>query len=303
MTRTPKSLFKYLGPDRVDLLQNLEIAFTPPGNFNDPFEMSPRISGLEDCIMIEKFTEQHFRVEYRRFCQNPLNPTVDFALFKNFLLNGKPFEKEELRDQVSKFQSGMGKAYEKLFDLHLGVLCLSEMENEPLMWSHYTDCHKGFVVEFDTAHPFFNRLITPTADFGKLLQIIYSPKRPELAYPVTTKDTQIFLTKSHHWAYEREWRLIQLLEKSDRKLQKGAQTIHLYKIPPKAIRRIVMGCKMEEPIREKIVSALRSNPDSVHIVLEEAVKDTDAFALRYLPAFSANRRSRLLFNFNYHLFI
>lgn len=37
-------LYKYLTPDRIDVLQNCMVRYTQPGAFNDPFEVKPYIS-------------------------------------------------------------------------------------------------------------------------------------------------------------------------------------------------------------------------------------------------------------------
>ena len=39
-------LFKYLRPERIDVIEKLEIRFTQPGALNDPFELRPRIESL-----------------------------------------------------------------------------------------------------------------------------------------------------------------------------------------------------------------------------------------------------------------
>jgi len=40
---TVKSIYKYLEPARLDVLESGMVAFTPPGRFNDPFEMNPAV--------------------------------------------------------------------------------------------------------------------------------------------------------------------------------------------------------------------------------------------------------------------
>jgi hypothetical protein len=39
-------LFKYLRPERIDVLDRLELRFTQPGALNDPFELRPRFDSL-----------------------------------------------------------------------------------------------------------------------------------------------------------------------------------------------------------------------------------------------------------------
>src|SRR4051812_34671087 len=36
-----------------------------------------------------------------------------------------------------------------------GLICLSARFDDMLMWAHYTRGHSGFVIGFDTSHPFF----------------------------------------------------------------------------------------------------------------------------------------------------
>src|SRR5712692_1690102 len=39
-------LFKYLRPERIDVIEKLEIRFTQPDALNDPFELLPRFESL-----------------------------------------------------------------------------------------------------------------------------------------------------------------------------------------------------------------------------------------------------------------
>ena len=40
------TLFKYIRPERIDIIHNLEIRFTQPDALNDPFELRPHINSL-----------------------------------------------------------------------------------------------------------------------------------------------------------------------------------------------------------------------------------------------------------------
>jgi hypothetical protein len=40
------SLFKYVSPDRIDVLLNKRLRFTQAADFNDPFEVVPHIAAL-----------------------------------------------------------------------------------------------------------------------------------------------------------------------------------------------------------------------------------------------------------------
>ena len=40
------SIYKYIPPERIDILQNNHIRFTQPSAFNDPFEAFPYFKAL-----------------------------------------------------------------------------------------------------------------------------------------------------------------------------------------------------------------------------------------------------------------
>jgi hypothetical protein len=51
----------------------------------------------------------------------------------------------ELSDEL---QRGISKMCNETY----GVLCCTELECDLVMWSHYAQQHKGFVMEFDWTH-------------------------------------------------------------------------------------------------------------------------------------------------------
>jgi len=40
------TLFKYIRPERIDIIENLEIRFTQPDALNDPFELHPHFESI-----------------------------------------------------------------------------------------------------------------------------------------------------------------------------------------------------------------------------------------------------------------
>ena len=99
------------------------------------------------------------------------------------------------------------------------VACFSESVDSILMWSHYADFHKGFVLEYDfrrtLKNPIENVLIAPVIydeerldvssyiawEFLHLLGV--NSKNPDIASHI-----KVALHKSAAWAYENEWRLV-----------------------------------------------------------------------------------------------
>lgn len=61
------------------------------------------------------------------------------------------------------------------FNDDTAIFCMSQVWDSILMWAHYADSHKGFVVGFDMSHPFF--------DFGKP----FGTRRVKLCMPENEK--------------------------------------------------------------------------------------------------------------------
>ena len=126
----------------------------------------------------------------------------------------------------------------------LGVFCLSEVADHILMWSHYGDCHRGFCVEYGR---------DPDNSLGRLsAPVQYSAEYPQLGFPdITSNDSSarpsdiLWLTKSHHWAYEREWRIMQ---------GPGGKAYHL-DFP---ITGVIFGMRMPESQKHTIYNIVAS---------------------------------------------
>ena len=91
-----------------------------------------------------------------------------------------------------------------------GILCFSDSWQNPVMWGHYAEQHKGLCLGFDV----------PDKCLGK---VDYSRKRlvadlERLTNPAGLEpdDAKRFLfTKYSHWRYEREYRSFVTLEEKD----------------------------------------------------------------------------------------
>jgi hypothetical protein len=77
-----------------------------------------------------------------------------------------------------------------------GLLCFSRTWENPVLWSHYADKHKGIALGFDIPI----ELATP---------VLYSPSRLTIDHTQLTESVvqQMLHTKFSHWAYEDEIRV------------------------------------------------------------------------------------------------
>jgi len=120
-----------------------------------------------------------------------------------------------------------------------GVICFSETWQNPVMWSHYGDKHKGMCLGFDIT----DGLVMPVSYSDSLLKITDSSRlsESELAEEFSS---QLLTLKFQDWAYEKERRLFI-------KLDHTTQDSGLYFqefTDDLLLREIILGARCEEPI-------------------------------------------------------
>jgi len=167
----------------------------------------------------------------------------------------------------------------KKFDELLGALCLSEVPDSLLMWSHYGASHAGFVLAFDACHPHFHENNGPNDEFRHLRRVVYREARPS-ATLVEFDGVDMFLVKSGHWSYEREWRIFRALSEAEVVIRAEPFGVHLFRIPPSALQAVILGARASPQTTESIASALRATSSLSHVRLKRAKTDSSHFLLR-----------------------
>ncbi len=275
-SKIPKVVYKYRSwvnknknkpnYDRQILTDNVAY-FASARKFNDPFDCAipPRLDIATD-------------EEYMSFCRERLpetNPEWDEARVD--------------AEATELCESGIFKDDKRLAQVHdelqkdkyskFGLFTVSEVKDNLLMWSHYSDSHKGFCVglDSDVLRKHFKTLEENdkvlVEDPVEELCVEYYAEYP--AWNTFEGDDkewlfQQFRTKSADWGYEREWRYI-LMRKTDEPLV----------IPKEAIVEVILGCEMLEEHKTDIKNVLREN--AIHAKLYQAVKSKSAFALEFDP--------------------
>lgn len=211
-----------------------------------------------------------------------------FLQFQERLQSQWPVLMQQARELTSahlpEFNSILKKGFTEKLPALLGVLCLSKNSNQPLMWAHYADSHKGLMIEFDTAHATFNRQRSAADDFGHLRPVSYSTLRPELTMHTFDGNNafEVFaLTKADPWKYEEEIRLIWPLEFADKTVETPLGAIGLLSCPSSAVVSVTLGCKASEKTLSAVRETLEDQPHAAHIRIRRAKLDESAFELRY----------------------
>jgi hypothetical protein len=256
-------LYKYCDQiGAVRILETLELKLPHISEVNDPLECLPFFYCPEDKPAMK---EQWLRT----FNRNHINPPVNWEQKLNEL-----FEKGEIQKTLVKGSRESLRALNQKSCL----LSVSGTAKNTVMWAHYADKHKGFVIGID-----FNNVFPDTnKERGILMNAVsYSEHRPQMnilaqdEYEVLLR--KAILTKSIDWGYEKEFRTIcsgDSLEKMQRqnltclKDFNGQQTWFL-RLNPESIREIIFGLYTEESLK-LAVRKLIERAELKHVKLYQA---------------------------------
>ena len=175
-----------------------------------------------------------------------------------------------MRDGAAPIRQAIYRA----FNENVGLLSLSEIADNELMWAHYADSHTGLVLCFDEQHPFLNRRRSANDEFYFVRKVRYSDG-PPLSLATIDGDA-LLVTEGTKWSYEREWRMLVPLRDATRSLTIGGDTVHLFAFPPDALRGIILGAHATPDTEVSVKTLLNDRPELRHVRLTRATLDLDA---------------------------
>lgn len=281
----PKKLYKYVVPERIDILKNQLIRFTQPSALNDPFELQPMFEELLPENQLKEALNPSFedieaalRQDYLKLAPEQ-RAQISLEQFIAFVRENPHFIKKIMEDiepsfrkAISDFAPQAKKMLADALQTKVGILSLSETIEHSLLWAHYAVSHKGFAIEFNTEHKFFNRRRFNNDELLHLRKVRYVD-RSSLGRTLLDLDgDDLLVTKETSWAYEAEWRILALLESADSVLQIENDVIYLFTIPISAISGVIVGARASASFYEELKTHLQSL-DNHHITLKRAVLD------------------------------
>ena len=301
-------VFKYLAPERIDVLENLKIRFTQASALNDPFESLPMIEKLIDPnIFFDMFEEHVTKEDFRETIEKTL--AEELAPYKS-LINVETFQNSQFVEHILKnfrditepflnilndpknSSENFSTIIKKSFDNKFGVLSLTQKPDNLLMWSHYSNSHTGFVIEFDQNSSFFNQCINENDTIRKLKFVEYVSERPNITVLdnkaqdeekyLYTLANLFFLVKSSHWVYEEELRMVMPLETANKVLtSEYGEEIYLFKFPPQMIKSIIFGSQAKKSTVNKINNLLELEYFS-HVLKYQAELDLKKYKINLI---------------------
>lgn len=243
----PKYLYKYrpINKNTIKLLTCNEAYFSLPTDFNDPF----------DCNIIPRFI----------YTQREL-ATFLIKLKKRDGYQNFEEDIQYLRNNpIDILNKHVGDAIEKIRN-NIRVYCLSQVNNNVLMYAHYADGHKGICLEFKfDDHLFFNTL--NFVRYRRKYPMIHPFKKGRIDAALIIDEV---LTKSTSWNYEKEWRILKEGEKS------------LYQFSPNTLTAIIFGC--QTPYEDKLLIRNLVANRKPSVQLKEVFKMDNSFCIDIKPA-------------------
>jgi hypothetical protein len=227
----PSKLYKYrqFSDSHIDALEKGVLWSSSPDRLNDPYEAAVRFDS--DRFLMEDLSPDEFVQVVKGISKKadagesweqpaPSRPirsgdwmarnikqfldTTDMAHKAAFVSAMQQFSKDQMTAGVQRMTD--------LFRQGFSVLSLSATPVSELLWSHYSNSHTGFVVEYDFAALAYGdlrrRLCFPVFYTKKLRDATLYMARRDTANFNNLFGQYMLLMKQASWSYEEEWRII-----------------------------------------------------------------------------------------------
>lgn len=233
-------LFKYVPPERVDILAKERISFTPPLKFSDPHEMRLKLSSAARKEFKKRLFEQ---IEKQAEHETPG--------YRQLSSRQRKMGRKEMTRGMNiggvgneSFQTTIQRESSE----KMGVLCLCTNIKSTLMWDHYAKGFQGFVIEFDSENEEFKKL-------GMPWKVEYVNEPPEFDY--SKPIPQFFRFKPKCYEYEGEYRIIRPLHECKREKVEKDVELFFRPLSRAAVKAVYLGHRMDKSAREKILELLK----------------------------------------------
>lgn len=234
-----------------DMFRNNRVWFSSPMNFNDPF----------DCRCVYDIGNSREEIVLRK---------AEFLERKGISSSEAITQAEhdipQSPEEIEKWQKQQIDGHSRRA-ANTGIFCLTQNCDNPIMWMHYANGHKGICIVFrvqdmrDASHIDF---------FARALSIEYVERCPLINF---IRDDSIeivkkaFLTKATPYSYEAEWRIVRYDDGPG-----------LKSIPKGIIRGIIFGVQIDSTTKQRIVKVCAEYDGDIEIF--QATLDPEKYGLK-----------------------
>ena len=212
--------YKTIDEENIDRARRIfthnELYFSSKNQFNDPFDCKFNFSFNANDQEINEYLHRELTRIHPQLSR--IEKRQKISEYRNLLKRNDTTFLKNLKNRFEETRS------------EIGICSLSRVPDDILMWSHYADSHKGFCIKLlDDGKEMF---------IARAMEIKYSEHYPIvnlITEDYKTRFTKTLLTKSKHWEYEKEWRII------DHENMPGIQ-----RFPPRLLVGVIFGCRMSE---------------------------------------------------------
>ncbi len=260
-------LYKYRAFDdagrNIRTISHAEFWFASAKSFNDPFDsaFNYNFDGLH-----AELAEKWARSAAHHYQANLTNVEKEHDAMRKL-------------SQIRSDPNYLDRMYQHFIEEsnnQFGICSFAGSKDNLLLWAHYAAKHTGFCVGLSESKLISIRDILARTDvLLDLREVKYSREMPNpnffeaMLKIEDTSDIDIFITtKSMHWSYEEERRLL-LWDKVDIALPLGHE----------AIQEVILGCKISPANKQLILSLCREHVS--HAVVLQAMKAQHTFSITF----------------------
>ena len=243
------------------------IWFSSPACFNDPFDCSPIFSMKASNVDTQRYLASLFQETVRGLSRNQRRTML------NRMINDP-----ERGIRSPQFSSIMHERQMRSIN-SAGILSLSALPDQMLMWSHYGEAHTGICLRFSCAPWAFPICVAQ--------KVIYSAARPIVRLIMDDADSHVnkaILTKADYWAYEEEWRVISFPGSGIGKNGPGLTTFKA-----KALDGLIVGARISDDDAAAVRQWVKTREFPVELL--KARLNADQFRINIVPLDSPCKKS------------
>lgn len=207
----PRVLFKYgswRSSKTKENIRNCSVFFCSPDKTNDPFEA--RVFANYEAVPYDFMRQFALR-----------NPNLIGNIVDELGRRGRNVSKEQVLEFTrtregeaalrEALRGGADEGIVRQRNRSIGILALTPIRDSVLMWSHYSDNHKGFCIGYSV--PVLSEAFRNVSTQDRAIQIrhVRYSGYPDLkAFAPQSLDWAIdqFATKASEWSYEQEIRFL-----------------------------------------------------------------------------------------------
>jgi len=253
----PTTIFKFRDWNAKygrDPLERLELYFSSPALFNDPFDSKIKYNYS---LLNDEERNGYIQKLLSKGKQNFDNSSIPLSHQNRVRII------EMMMNDKEKFQAWAEELEIDIINKTIGIISFSQHWKNVLMWSHYAKDHSGYCIGLNEAKV----RNTGKIEYGGKVNYPRDNKFPSI-HPMMDENESFyrkFFTKSKDWHYEEEYRIVNFIH-PDKDIDTSSR---LLKYNADFIDEVILGIKMKESDRKEIIDLCKKLGVKVYQAVEK----------------------------------